>query len=307
MNNLETDISLADVIEEFLVWQDSVRNLSKNSVMAYKNDLNILQNFLKSGIFIKDITLQDLRSCVSQLSKEKRAATSINRFISSVRSLFAYCRRLGYIGVDVASGLRTVKTPLKVPGFMTESEIDAMCKEPEINEILWKERDLALFEMMYSSGCRVSEMAAMEFSDLAKDFSSAMVKGKGNKFRRVFFTVEAVSALKNYLTVRKTVVPEEKSVPQIFVNQKGGPLSSRGIRYIVMRYSSVEGTNKSVSPHAFRHTFATSLLSNGADVRVVQEMLGHSSISTTQRYTHVTTAQLIKTYNQAHPHGSDES
>lgn len=307
MNNLETDIGLTDAIEEFLVWQDSVRNLSKNSVTAYKNDLNILQNFLKSGIFIKDITLLDLRACVSHLSKENRAATSINRFISSVRALFSYCRRLGYVDVDVATGLRTIKNPLRVPSFMTESEIDAMCNEPRVNEILWEKRDLALFEMMYSSGCRVSEMAKMKLSDLAKDYSSAMVKGKGNKFRRVFFTEEAISALKDYLAVRNSFIHDEKDVPEIFVNQQGGPLSARGIRYIVARYSSVEGTNKNVSPHAFRHTFATALLSNGADVRVVQEMLGHSSISTTQRYTHVTTAQLIKTYNQAHPHGSDES
>ncbi len=131
------------------------------------------------------------------------------------------------------------------------------------------------------------------------------VKGKGKKDRIVYFEADALKALSEYLPERKALLARLKVPGQkaLFVNEKGGPLTTRGIRWIVERYSGAEGTNRHVSPHAFRHTFATAMLSGGADVRVVQEMLGHSSISTTQRYTHVTTQQLIDIYRQAHPHG----
>lgn len=306
MNSSYNAKTLIDISEEFIIWQESVRNLSKNSVIAYENDLKTLTSFFNDSIFIKDISLQDLRSCISKLSKTKKAATSINRFISAVRSLFLYAHRLGYIDVNVALGLKNVKVPQKVPAFMTQTEVNAMCDEPEKNEILWQERDSALFEMMYSSGCRVSEMASLKMTDFSADYTSAKIRGKGNKDRRVFFSDNAVNALKKYLLVRKAVVVQDKIVHQVFLNQKGKALTAHGIRYIIARYSSVEGTNKPVTPHAFRHTFATSLLSNGADVRIVQELLGHASISTTQRYTHVTTEQLIKMYNRSHPHGSGE-
>ncbi|MBO5691028.1 MAG: tyrosine-type recombinase/integrase, partial [Spirochaetaceae bacterium] len=173
-------------------------------------------------------------------------------------------------------------------------------------------RDKALFQMFYSSGCRVAEMAGLTLEDFSQDLSSAMVRGKGGKDRRVFFTPTASSALKEYLPQRQQKLLHsgkdvaKEPVRSLFLNNQGGALTTRGIRYILSRYSGVEGTNNPVSPHAFRHTFATALLSNGADVRMVQEMLGHSSISTTQRYTHITTAQLVKTYNQAHPHGGTE-
>ena len=166
-----------------------------------------------------------------------------------------------------------------------------------------------LFEVFYSSGCRVSEIAGLTLEDFSPDYTSALVRGKGGKDRRVFLAQNAVAALKEYLPERQERLLRHGgtvrgSCSALFLNNHGGSLTTRGIRYILSRYSGVEGTNNPVSPHAFRHTFATAMLANGADVRVVQEMLGHSSISTTQRYTHITTAQLVKTYNQAHPHGN---
>ena len=159
--------------------------------------------------------------------------------------------------------------------------------------------------MLYSSGCRVAELASLKLGDFAGGGKSAVVKGKGKKDRIVYFEADALAALKDYLPERKALLERLKVPGQkaLFVNEKGGPLTTRGIRWIVERYSGAEGTNRHVSPHAFRHTFATAMLSGGADVRVVQEMLGHSSISTTQRYTHVTTQQLIEIYKKAHPHG----
>ena len=159
--------------------------------------------------------------------------------------------------------------------------------------------------MLYSSGCRVSEIAGLRMRDLKADYRSAIVHGKGNKDRIVFFSDKAVAAFKLYLEERKMHVKAEKPVASVFISRRGTGLSVRGIYGIVDRYSSVEGTNRHVSPHSFRHSFATSMLNAGADIRIVQEMLGHSSISTTQRYTHVTAAKLVDIYNRAHPHGEE--
>jgi integrase/recombinase XerC len=231
------------------------------------------------------------------------APSSINRFIAAVRAFFAYIRRLEYIAIDPSREIKTVKQPKRLPKFMTAGEVDELCELPEKKDILWPSRDKALFEMLYSSGCRVSEIASLTIRDFTEGYKSAFITGKGNKDRQVFFATDAIEALKGYLPERGAHVATGKKIEHVFINRLGLPLSARGIRYIVTRYSGVEGTNRHISPHAFRHTFATSLLTNGADVRVVQEMLGHSNISTTQRYTHITTEQLIKTYRKAHPHG----
>ena len=159
--------------------------------------------------------------------------------------------------------------------------------------------------MLYSSGCRASEIVGLRLIDFMDGGHSAIVTGKGNKQRKVFFAEEARKALAEYLKDRKKLLADLKKDPapgQVFINLKGGPLTTGGLRYILSRYSGVEGTKRHINPHAFRHTFATTMLGNGADVRMVQEMLGHSSISTTQRYTHITTEKLIETYNKAHPH-----
>lgn len=301
---------LQEIIEEFLIYSSSIRCFSPNTITGYSNDLKMFLSLLeKQGagsvecINIDDINLQNLRSCISFLSKEKKAASTINRFISSVRALFAYAQRMHYSNKNPSLEFRTVKMPKKVPRYMTESEVNAICAQPEVKELLWAERDKAIFEALYSSGCRVSELASLSIDDLSGDGSSAVITGKGKKDRRIFFSPEAVQAIKSYLPYRSEHIRAEKPVNALFINQAGTRLSARGIRFIAARYSSLEGTCKPVSPHAFRHTFATSLLSKGADIRVVQELLGHSSISTTQRYTHLTTAQLIETYNKSHPHG----
>lgn len=298
-------MTLNSAISEYLLYLDAVRGLSANSVLGYKKDLDYLMLFVGKDIDIKDVTKENLLFCIGELSKKKMAATSINRFIAAVRTFFAYCKKFQYIPKNPAIELKTVRIPKKIPRFLTANEMNSLCNQPELKELLWTSRDCAIFEMLYSSGCRVSELANLRFSDFMEGFSKAIVKGKGNKDRVVYFAKEAQAALKIYLDDRKKILQEKKveNEPEyIFINQKGNRLSAAGIRWIVSRYSGVEGTNHHISPHAFRHTFATQLLSNGADVRAVQELLGHSSISTTQRYTHITTEKLIEIYNKAHPH-----
>jgi integrase/recombinase XerC len=326
-NSAESAISftLSTLTKEYLAYIDGVRNLSSHTVSAYRNDLvKLIQilSFQKKNISkidsskrelnkksfthsvnVTEITLEDLRFCISILSKDNKSAASINQFIASVRNFFAYCHRFGYIKTNVALDLKTVKNPIKVPRFMTKNEVDVLCVQPETKRLLWASRDKALFEMLYSSGCRVSEIAALAMIDFSSKRDSAMITGKGGKDRRVYFSDQAVIALNEYLQERKEKLSRlAKTTNAVFISQKGTRITSGGIQYIVRRYSSVEGSNKPITPHAFRHTFATQLLNNGANIRVVQELLGHSSISTTQRYTHVTNKNMIASYNRAHPH-----
>ena len=298
---------LKDVCEEFIIYIKSVRGLSENTVTGYTKDLEHLREILGDDAPIDNVSSEDLRLCIAKLSDAKMAVTSVNRFIAAVRTLFSYARRFGYISKNPALEIKTLKAPKYMPKFLTSPEIDSLCKEPEKNELLWKTRDKALFEMMYSSGCRVSEIVSLKISDLENGNSSAIVTGKGKKDRRVFFEEDAKKALDEYLTDRKKRFKNqaEEDCPYLFVNQNGTHLTSGGVRYILSRYSGEEGINQHINPHAIRHTFATSMLSNGADVRYIQEMLGHSSISTTQRYTHITTESLIEIYKKAHPHGKN--
>lgn len=296
---------LSELVEEFLLYLGAVRGLSENTVLGYKNDLKELQKFLAPTLDIQAITKENLLLSIGQLSKEKKAAASVNRFIAAVRTMFSYALKFGYIKKNPALELKTVKLPKRVPNFMTQPEVNQLCEQPVNNELLWEKRDHALFTMMYSSGCRISEITNLKLDDFMDNYHSAIVTGKGNKQRKVFFAQEARNALALYLQDRKKVLESHniaEPTRQVFINQKGHPLSVGGVRFIISKYSGAEGTNHHINPHAFRHTFATTMIGNGADVRLVQEMLGHSSISTTQRYTHITTERLIDIYNKAHPH-----
>lgn len=298
-------MTLRELTDEFLLYLSAVRGLSQNTVKGYGNDLAELQNFLTPELDVKSITRENLMLCIGRLSAENKSAATVNRFIAAVRTLFSYAKKLNYIEKNPSLEMKTVKLPKRIPNFMTPVEVDEICEEPVKDELLWKSRDHALFLMLYSSGCRASEIVSLKLSDFMDSAHSAIVTGKGNKQRKVYFDDEARKALAEYLKDRKKLLSDlkiEKTPAELFINLKGGPLTTGGLRYILNRYSGVEGTNRHVNPHAFRHTFATNMLGNGADVRIVQEMLGHSSISTTQRYTHITTEKLIDIYNKAHPH-----
>ena len=298
-------MTVKDSCQEFLVYLSTVRGMTDNTIPAYSEDYKKLAEFLGADTEIDKVSLQDLRFCVGSLSAQKFSVATINRFIASLRALFAYSQKFGRLEINPALQLKSLKAPKHLPNFMTPSEVDALCEQPQKKELLWESRDKAIFEALYSSGCRVAELASLKLGDFSAGAKSAVVKGKGQKDRIVYFEEDARKALADYLPERKALLARLKLPGQkaLFVNEKGGALTARGIRWIVERYSGAEGTKRHVSPHAFRHTFATAMLSGGADVRVVQEMLGHSSISTTQRYTHVTTQQLIDVYKRAHPHG----
>ncbi|MBQ9539502.1 MAG: tyrosine-type recombinase/integrase [Treponema sp.] len=298
---------LGDCIDEYLLYLATVKGRSSHTVRAYSEDFMHFDGLLERSIDISSVTLVQLRSIVGELSRKNYTVASINRFIAAVRGLFAYCKKNHYIEVDIAKELKTLKRPKLLPRFMTQAEVDTLCSQPDRKPLLWLARDRAIFEMLYSSGCRVSELASLRLSDFTEDFASAVVLGKGSKERYVFFEQDSRVALELYLKERRERFPSSfeggnSFVPQLLLNQRGGALSAAGIELIVREYSGVKGTNKPMTPHAFRHTFATAMLLNGADIREVQSMLGHSSISATQRYTHITAERLRDVYDQAFPH-----
>lgn len=299
---------IQDTVDEFLLYLETIKGFSPNTVCSYRNDLKKFVSFVGSEKYISQIEYDELRFCIGCLTEKESSGATINRFISAVRTLFAYARKFDYISVNPSLKLKTIKTEKQVAKFMTPKEIYDICSAPDEKKLLWPSRDKAIFEMLYSSGTRVSELCGLKFKDFSSDFSKAKVLGKGNKERYVFFEEDARNALNAYLKDREAFLKKKEiaeSCDYIFINRRGKPLSVRGLTWILAKYTGPEGTNHHVSPHAFRHTFATEMLNNGADVRQVQEMLGHASISTTQRYTHVSRERLKEVYNNAHPHGGN--
>jgi integrase/recombinase XerC len=246
----------------------------------------------------------DIRGFIGDLSYEEASTVSINRALSSIRGFYRYLTRMEIRSDDPTATLRNLKTPRSLPVFLWEDEMADFAELPELKGILWPSRDKALILIMYSAGMRISEVASLNLFSLERDRSGARVIGKGDKERYVFFSDEGREALADWLLVRKGRIPAERPTDRLFINKRGGPITVGGLRWIIGQYAEQSGLQKSVHPHALRHSFATHLVNSGCDVRVVQELLGHASLSTTQRYTHVDIEGLKRVYSEAHPHGS---
>ena len=316
--------SLSGYIGGFISYMQMARGMSPNTCKSYERDLILFAGFLMNGNIdqaVKDcyfkvsevdaalVSLDSgvIKSFVSALTVKGYSPASINRILSGVRGLYTYLYRYGITSSNPGSGVKSLKQGKKLPSFLFEEEVKAVSDFAENNSHLWPVRDKAIILCLYTSGCRVSEMAGMLLKDLRADCTSIIVMGKGRKERRVFFSKEAAGALKEYLAVRKKAIPAEREgINHIFISKKGGNLSVRGIQYIISCYSKSQNNGKSFSPHSLRHSYATALVTKGADIRLVQELLGHASVSTTQRYSHITTRHLLETYNLSHPHGDGE-
>ncbi len=295
-------------VEEYLAYLESVRGLSERTLRVYGEDLEEFQEFLAlASRDLDSVTSHDIRDFAGSLVMEGKAASSVNRALSTIRGYYRYRVRFGNLKVDPTRGVENLPAKRDLPRFMFEEEVDALIDS--IDGTTFQDlRDRALLEVLYSTGCRVSEVSEMAIPKI--DFKKGIVRivGKGSKERVVFLGDMALTSLQVYLpmrTMRLIKVGVEDS-GFLFINVKGHKLSVRGIEKIVDKRRVSANMSKPVSPHAFRHSFATQLVASGADIRVVQEMLGHSSISTTQVYTHVDMERLRKVYELAHPHGSRE-
>lgn len=288
-------------IKDFKTYLISQRNYSQNTVRAYMNDLGEFSEYIaEKKVKVGKANTKLINDYVSTLHK-KNSKSSISRKISTLRSFYSYLLKRGIISKNPAKFIDTPKTQTKLPVFLSVDEIfklvDTKSKGKGNKTLLL--RDKAILELLYSSGLRVSEIADAKLSNLQMSDSILKVTGKGNKERVIPIGSKAIEAIKEYLEARETLKPESEN---IFLNSKGKAITTRSISRIVKKYSLQSGIYKNVSPHVLRHTFATHLLGGGADLRSIQKMLGHSNLSTTQRYTHITIEQIMKIYDETHPH-----
>jgi len=294
---------------EYISYLRTVRGVCDRTAEAYQNDLSRYENYCANhGIQPQAAFPYEVQSFIAELAAERIAPTSVNRCLSSIRGFYRWMVRFGKRSDNPCMTLRNVKTPKNLPSVLWENEMAGFAQLPETSGILWPARDKALILTMYSAGLRISELVSLSLANIESGFTGARITGKGGKERRVFFSDEAKAAIKDYLPQRAArlrmagVRGAGKNGP-LFISRKGRPISVPGVRWIIARYAERSGLGKNIHPHSLRHSFATHLVNSGCDVRIVQEMLGHSSISTTQRYTHVNIEGLKKVYARAHPHG----
>jgi len=293
------------VLERYLQYLAHVRHLSANTLSAYRRDMELYFAFLQE----QELTLEQMdagnaRSFVGYLSRRGLCSRSINRVLSAVRGYYRFLERVGEEAGNPFASIKGLKIDGKLPTFLFEEEIDQLLEAGEPKD-LWELRDLLILELLYSTGCRVSELAAAGLTDLDFKGSTLRVMGKGNKERLVFIGKAALRRLREYLLRRKALRPGDADGRRaLLINRRGGRLTVRGIQTIIDRLLERSPLQKAATAHTFRHSFATHVLRGGADIRVVQELLGHASLSTTQVYTHLDMKHLQKVYGSAHPHAS---
>ena len=288
----------------FLSFLSAEKNASPHTVKNYGIDLREFSGFLKKSN-PEEVTYLDIRAFLAFLKSRGYSKSSVARKLACLRSFFKYLARENILTANPAAGIQTPKREKRLPLFLAAEEITSLLEAPS-RDTGDEKRDKAILEMLYSSGLRVSELVGLNQEDL--DFFSGLVRvrGKGKKERIVPVGQLASKAIQNYLEHRqrrqKTGDRSGGSAKQpLYVNRSGGRLTDRSIRRMILKYTHRIALNKEVSPHTFRHSFATHMLDRGADLRSVQELLGHENLSTTQIYTHVTTKRLKEAYEAAHP------
>ena len=290
--------------EAYLAYLSAIRSLSPRTVAAYRDDLRLYEaSCLREGCAPETAAPADARAFVAGLVREGYQSSSINRALSAVKGFYRYLVRFGKASANPAKDVESLPMARTLPDFLFEGEMAELI-ESAPDDGFSGARDRAIFETLYSTGCRVSELAGLDLADVDLAAGHARVTGKGSKQRTVFLSGKAADAIRAWLPYRAARLTPEAAQSRLFLNAKSGPLSARGIAYIVERRSVASGQRKRLSPHGFRHSFATHLVGRGADIRVVQALLGHENISTTQIYTHVDMARLRAVYDGAHPHAA---
>jgi integrase/recombinase XerC len=306
-------ISLSRAIDDFETYVADERRFSPRTVLAYRTDLDRFADFWEREFAnqpagrtpLGKVDTLAVRSYLASLHRAKLAHRSLARHLSTLRSFFRWACREGHLEKSPAKGLATPRLPKTLPRALTLPDTERLLDADD--EGFVPERERALFELLYASGLRVSEAAGLDLEDV--DFSARLVRvtGKGNKERIVPFGGAAADALHDYLpsraALRHRAGPEADGDGRepLFVNARGGRLTTRSMARLLKRRLRAAGLPAEISPHALRHTFATHLLQAGADLRAIQELLGHASLSTTQKYTHLDAARLREVYRNAHP------
>jgi integrase/recombinase XerC len=297
---------MEQALAEFLRSLGLERNASELTVKSYREDLTQAIEFFRTryegqSLTPAQITSRHLRAFTVWLSEQQYAKTTVARRIAAVRTWFKFLCRQGTVTANPADGLRAPRQDKKLPHFLSVDSLDRLLRAPNDLEPLGL-RDRAILEILYSAGLRVSELTGLNLVDIDLDAGMATIRGKGKKERLAFLGPAAMKALKQWLPARHAMLGERmKKTDAVFLNKNGTRLTSRSVGRLLEKYLAMAGLDPRTSPHTLRHSFATHLLDHGADIRSVQELLGHSSLATTQIYTHVTTQRMKDSYDKAHP------
>lgn len=310
MTYLATDyyqmIKETDIVSKYKSYLLLEKGLSKNSIEAYTDDLLKLINYLENeDLKIQQVKLDDLQQFISQLYDLGINARSVARILSGIRSFFNYLILDGYIQEDPSELLETPKIGLKLPTVLSLPEIE---KIKESVDVSTKEghRNRAIIEVLYSCGLRISELINLKFSDMFLDDGFIRVEGKGSKQRLVPISEVAIKEISNYLLDRKLYDVKKGAENVVFLSNRGTPISRIMVFHFIKQYALLAGIQKNISPHTFRHSFATHLLEGGANIRAIQQMLGHEKITTTEIYTHMDREYLRQEIIEHHPRNIDK-
>ena len=293
---------MIDHVDRYLHRLESTRGASDHTLRAYGTDLVELAGFLEErGVDGPDtVRPRALRAWLGELDDRGLAKTTIQRKLSSARGFFKHLVREGVLEVSPMTGLRQRRGARHLPGVLTLEEVESLLDAPDRTTPLGV-RDSAILELMYSAGTRAAETVGLDRGDLDLDGGTGRVLGKGRKERLIAVGSHAVTALRAYLASPSRPRPDGRAGDALFLNQRGGRLTTRSLERIVEKAVQRAGLSRKATPHTLRHSFATHLLDRGADLRAVQELLGHAHLTTTQIYTHVSIERLREVYEKAHP------
>jgi integrase/recombinase XerC len=288
-----------EYVDKFIRYLEIEKAVSSHTLRAYRKDLEIFFDYSKTEP--EGIDMIDVRGFVAEQIKEGMNKTSVSRRLSCIRSFFKFLYKEGYIKSNPAKFVSNPKVPKLLPRFLSVDEVFSLVEKPEGFGFI-PVRNKAILELLYSSGLRVSELSGLNIEDLNIKESLIKIRGKGKKERIVPVGSKAIDALKSYIIERMLLKSKDKA---LFLNRVRTRLTDRGVRRIVVKYARELAMYGQISPHTMRHTFASHLLQGGADLRAIQELLGHSSLSTTQKYTHLDITHLMDIYDKAHPFAKD--
>jgi integrase/recombinase XerD len=300
----EAPVNNAELLDEFsdTLWLED--GLSRNTLESYRRDLNKFALWLQQrNVLLLQGTHADIQGFLAHLVVDQKArATSTSRAISSLKRLYQYQLRQGRISVDPTLQIATPKLPRSLPKTLTEQDVELLLQAPDVDTPLGM-RDRTMLEVLYASGLRVSELVGLSVAQVSLDMGVVRVMGKGSKERLVPLGEEALDWLRRYLAEARPALLNNQVSNAMFVTARGASMTRQMFWYLIKRHAKLGGLHKPLSPHTLRHAFATHLLNHGADLRVVQLLLGHADISTTQIYTHVARERLKQLHAVHHPRG----
>jgi integrase/recombinase XerC len=278
------------------------RNASKHTLRAYRNELDRFAAYLDPEIHWRDIDHVFIRGFLGDLHSKGLSKVSVARALAALRSMYRWLAREGIVQQNPAKLVSTPKIPKKLPRVPTLEEINGLLDSDMPETAAFPERERAIFELLYGCGLRNSELVGIELNDLQWANEVVLIRGKGKKQRYVPLVGAASEALQSYLEARRQVLAEARTrTSRVFINRRGGPLTTRSVGRIVKQIAVAKGLPPDIHPHTLRHAFGTHMLTEGADLRAIQELLGHERLSTTQKYTQLSIQHVTEVYDRTHP------